>query len=223
MKAEMFGKKIRLLIMLFVILFAALACGQTPAGEEPETTADTQMPAEVREAIDATLQILPEPTETLPPQELTELPTEPAPAIEGCKAKTEDTAEALAVALQEALLARDIAVLQESFMNNPMAIGYWLGEGVIRSPAEMASELNVSLLPGDTSGLTFMTNREDFPPLGGIAPETMFGPGVEVSTVIYSEGWGADGQGGALLFIARDGCGAYYWHGLAISHVHFDK
>jgi hypothetical protein len=152
-----------------------------------------------------------------------EPPPEPVPAAEGCMVKSVDTAEGLAISLQEALLARDIAGLQDIYINDPMIIGYWQGEGTIKSPAEIASELNGSLLPSDTSGLIFTTNREDFPPLGGIAPEIMFGSHVEVTLVIYSEGWGADGLGGALIFIARDGCGAYYWHGLAISHGNFDQ
>lgn len=154
---------------------------------------------------------------------INELPTDPVAAVEGCMATSMDTPDGLALALHEALLARDIAGLQDNYMNDPMTTGYWGRGGALRNPDEMATELSVSLLPSDTSGLTFTTNREDFPPLGGIAPETMFGPDVEVSLVIYSEGWGADGLGGVLLFIARDECGAYYWHGLALSHGNFDQ
>jgi hypothetical protein len=54
-------------------------------------------------------------------------------------------------------------------------------------------------------------------------PENMYGPNVKVTRVVYSEGWGVDGQDSALLYFAQDQCGGYYWHGLVFSHGHFDK
>jgi hypothetical protein len=86
----------------------------------------------------------------------------------------------------------------------------------------MFGELANVHLPPDPSGLTFTTNREEFPPLAGTPPELMFGPDVDVALVIYSEGWGQAGLGAALLYIARDECGMYYWHGMVVAHEHFD-
>jgi hypothetical protein len=51
----------------------------------------------------------------------------------------------------------------------------------------------------------------------------MFGPDVNVAEIIYSEGWGEDGKGAALLYIARDEAGKFYWHGMVFSFGLFDK
>ncbi len=66
-------------------------------------------------------------------------------------------------------------------------------------------------------------DQSRFPPLGGQPPRGLFGPGANIVTVIYSESWGRNGAGAALLFIARNQSGAYYWHGLIYSDGHFDK
>jgi hypothetical protein len=54
-------------------------------------------------------------------------------------------------------------------------------------------------------------------------PEQMFGPDVDILEVVYSEGWGPDRQGAALLYIAKGSAGNIYLHGLVYSHQHFDK
>jgi hypothetical protein len=41
--------------------------------------------------------------------------------------------------------------------------------------------------------------------------------------ILFSEGWGEDGLGTALLYFAQDECGGYYWYGLAYSRGHFDQ
>ena len=41
--------------------------------------------------------------------------------------------------------------------------------------------------------------------------------------VIYSEGWGLDGQGSALLYFVRDDSGRLVWQALLYSFGHFDK
>ena len=51
----------------------------------------------------------------------------------------------------------------------------------------------------------------------------MFGQNEKVAEIIYSEGWGADGQGTALLYFGQDTCEGYYWHGLVYSFGQFDK
>lgn len=110
------------------------------------------------------------------------------------------------------------------FINDPFVIGYWGSEGVTLNPDQVATELANSLYAaGEPGGMSFTTDREAFPPLAGIPPETMFGPLVKVEEVVYSEGWGLDKLGSALLYFAQDDCGGYYWHGLVFSNTHFDK
>jgi hypothetical protein len=147
------------------------------------------------------------------------------PALPGsdlCVANSADSAESLSLGLQEALMTNNTGSLVYDYMNDPFVIGYWGSEGALRSPQDMFGELANALLPHPASGLTFTTDRAAFPPLAGMPPEVMFGPDVDVATVIYSEGWGQDGLGAALLYIARDDCGMYYWYGMVFSREHFD-
>jgi len=130
--------------------------------------------------------------------------------------------EALACSIQEALLARDIAALP-TLMADPFATGYWASEGLSRTAEEAAAELDQYRLPADTNSLTFTTDRTQFPPLMGIPPEAMFGPDVSVAMVIYSEGWGPDGLGSALLFVIEQPDGTYVWNGILVSFEKFDK
>ena len=112
----------------------------------------------------------------------------------------------------------------DNYINDPFIIGYWGSEGVTLSPDQVASELANSLYAAsDPGGMTFTTDRAEFPPLAGMPPESMFGPDVSVAQIVYSEGWGQDKLGAALLYFAQDECGGYYWHGLVFSNAHFDK
>jgi hypothetical protein len=138
-----------------------------------------------------------------------------------CQDIEADSAEALACDIQAALLSRDMQTLA-SLMRDPFTIGYWGSEGRWASPMDMVNELSRSRLPADASGLTFTTDRNNFPPLHGMPPERMFGPDVDVALIVYSEGWGGEGQGAALLYIVRDGM-AYRWDSMVYAHVHFDK
>jgi len=130
--------------------------------------------------------------------------------------------EVLACDIQNALLARDMVVLSD-LMADPFAIGYWRSEGLSLTAEEAAAELDQSRLPADTSSLTFTIDRAQFPPLMSMPLEGMFGPDVEVVGVVYSEGWGVDGLGAALIYITEPTDGAYAWHGIVLSSEKFDK
>jgi hypothetical protein len=138
-----------------------------------------------------------------------------------CEGVFVDTALSLACQVQDALMARDIDQLR-SLMKDPFAIGYWQSEGVESSPDAASAELDRYRLPADASGLTFTTDRSQFPPLFGMPPENMFGPDANVELVVYSEGWGTDGFGAALLFISHTDGGSYDWHGMVVAPAHFD-
>ena len=139
-----------------------------------------------------------------------------------CQAVEANSAAALACDIQNALLSRDMAAL-ETLMTNPFTIGYWQSEGRIGSPAEITKELDQYLLPADTSGLTFTVDREKFPYMYGMPPENMFGPDLNVVLVIYSQGWGQDEQGEAMLLIAENANGEYYWHGMIHAGLGFER
>ena len=139
-----------------------------------------------------------------------------------CEGVAHGSPESLACEVQTALLAHDMQNLP-SFMADPFTIGYWGSEGGWASPEDMVRELDNARLPQDTSGLTFTTDRALFPPLAGAPPEQMFGPDLNPSLLVYSEGWGPDGLGAAILYLIEDDSGASHWSNLAYSHKHFDR
>jgi hypothetical protein len=123
----------------------------------------------------------------------------------------------------DSIRSRNLAAAP-SWMADPFIIGYWGSEGREDSPFGIIEELQTSRLPQDPSTpMTFTLDREAFPPLAGMPVEVMFGPDDDVALVIYSEGWGLDGQGAALLYFAEDAEGELYWYALVYSETHFDK
>jgi hypothetical protein len=141
----------------------------------------------------------------------------------GCLTAVAGTAESVACNVMDGIRSRNTAALP-SFMADPFIIGYWRSEGISVTPAKAIAELSNALLPVDPGAhlLTFTTDRSQFPSLLDMPVEGMFGPDVAIAHIIYSEGWGLDGQGAALIFIAHNEDG-FYWHGLIFSFEHFDK
>jgi hypothetical protein len=143
----------------------------------------------------------------------------------GCRTTVaERTSEWVACNIMDGLISRNTAALP-GFMADPFVIGYWRSEGVSLTPDEAIAEMSNSMLPADPAvyPLAFTVDRNAFPPLQGIPVEGLFGPDVAIAHIIYSEGWGLDGQGAVLIFIAQNPSGGFYWHGLVYSFEHFDK
>jgi hypothetical protein len=102
------------------------------------------------------------------------------------------------------------------FIGNPFVIGYWQSEGVAIPRDQAYQQLTEQYLPSPDE-VIIISDRDEYPDLFGIAVENMFGPDVDVATTIYSKGWGPDGQGEAILYIARcqdDTHDAYFWYGI---------
>jgi hypothetical protein len=149
---------------------------------------------------------------------------EPGEAAElDCSAPADGTAEWVACNVADGIRSRNLSTLH-SYMADPFLLGYWGSEARSAPPDDITAELAQDRLPADPSTpMTFTADRSQFPPLAGQPPETMFGPAVNVAMVIYSEGWGEDGLGAALLYIAQNDAGGYYLHGMVYSPAHFDK
>jgi hypothetical protein len=156
-------------------------------------------------------------------------PPEPLNFNEGqttdCGVHSFTSLEFLTDTVTSSLQNRDIGTLVYSgFVNEPFLVGYWQSEGVSLDPLQVGSTLANQFFPPDPSTLTFTTNRDEFPPLFGIPPESMFGPDYTVAEIHYSEGWGPKGQGAALLYYMQDSCGGYFWHGMVYAgNSHFDR
>ncbi len=122
--------------------------------------------------------------------------------------------------VQDSLLTASTQALG-SYMAETFLIGYWQSEGVELSREAATLEVQ-QMLPANPSQLTFTTDRNLFPGLNGVTPEQLVNPEINIAEVIYSEGWGTDQQGKALLYIAQDDSGKYYFYGMVFSYQPFD-
>lgn len=146
-----------------------------------------------------------------------------ASAALGCLTAAESTLEWTACNVMDGIRSSNLSALH-TFMTDPFALGYWGSEGRLASPEEVTAELDQDRLPADASlPLTFTAERSAFPPLAGQPPEGLFGPGQEIALILYSEGWGPQGAGAALLYFTRQASGEYRWSALAYSDQHFDR
>jgi hypothetical protein len=153
------------------------------------------------------------------------------PAIElsenntACGLDSFKSLEFLTQAVQEGLQDRNTGGLRWDYLiHDPFVVGYWGAEATTISADAFATELANSLYAaGEPGGMTFSTDRAAFPPLAGTPPDQLLPPEAPFVELIYSEGWGTDQAGAALLYFAEDKCGGFYWHGLVFSTTHFDK
>jgi hypothetical protein len=123
-------------------------------------------------------------------------------------------------ALTKALDERDWAALQAQ-MGDQFIIGYWRSEGVTLSPQEAIEQLQTNLVSADAT-LTYTTDESQFPSLDGILLESTWGPDVNVVQSIFSQGWGQDGEGEAILAVAAQPDGSTYWYGMIYAPAGFD-
>ncbi|MCS6846168.1 MAG: hypothetical protein RMN52_00465 [Anaerolineae bacterium] len=110
--------------------------------------------------------------------------------------------------LEQALTARDFDALK-ALMGESFVIGYWRSEGVTLTPDEAVAELRRTQL-GMTTSLVF----SDVPNLPEVQLPRDIGPGLALADAIFVRGWHSDGNGEAILLLARTEDGRVHWHGL---------
>ena len=84
-------------------------------------------------------------------------------------------------------------------------------------PAELVKRMQSRLLPDTSRTPVFIPDADITSILGANAPTTL-GPGLIVVRVLYSQGWGDDGKGEAVLYISELPDKSFAWYGLL-----FDK
>lgn len=133
--------------------------------------------------------------------------------------------EYLTQAVQKGLQDRNTGGLRWDWLiHDPFVVGYWGSESTAKSADAFATELANSLYAAaEPGGMTFTSDPAIFPPFAGTPPNQLLPPEAPFVQLIYSEGWGTDQAGAALLYFAKDECGGFYWHGLVFSSTHFDK
>lgn len=105
-------------------------------------------------------------------------------------------------------------------LDNPSGIGYYLSEGGEYAPNDLVDQLALNLLPAGNGALFNATNdSSEFPPDGGYPWFDWMGP--ESIAMIYTTGWGDDGNGEAFLYLKEDSCGGIIWHATLYSGFGF--
>jgi len=135
------------------------------------------------------------------------------------------SAESVACNIQDGLRSRNISALR-SYMPDPFFVAYWRSEGISDTPdaiLSMLPDLYNFNDPDYTPKLTFTTDRSQFPQSVAQAPERLVSPETNIVLVVYSQGWGQDGQGEALIYIAQDASGNSYWPGMIYSFMPFEN
>lgn len=120
--------------------------------------------------------------------------------------------------LVDALNRRDYE-LQKSLMDESFMIGYWLSEGTNNTPDAAIEQLQKNLL-GSTSPITADYSK-NLSELLGTDPSTILGPNVLEASPVFASGFGLEGKDEAILFVAKQPDGNWYWHGLLFAKDRF--
>lgn len=113
-------------------------------------------------------------------------------------------AEAFMAALKIALEAKDYLTLQALMHPDSFVIGFYLSEGLNLTPERAVEQLEANYLgPGDVA------LREDVDSFGLLEGRASFGPSVIM--VLYSTGWGEEGEDDAFLIFEEPEDGQFYW------------
>jgi uncharacterized protein YgiM (DUF1202 family) len=113
--------------------------------------------------------------------------------------------------LVDALNRRDYE-LQKSLMDESFMIGYWLSEGTNNTPDAAIEQLQKNLL-NSTSPITADYSK-NLTELLGADPATILGSNVLEASAVFVSGFGVEGNDEAILFVAKQPEGGWYWHGL---------
>lgn len=98
-----------------------------------------------------------------------------------------------------------------ALMGNPFTLAFWRSEGLLLAPEEAVGQLQTNYLSANST-VQFVDDADIPTLLDGDDP--LLNPSVDMAAALFSTGWGQDGQGEAILFIARATTGNYYWHGI---------
>jgi hypothetical protein len=120
--------------------------------------------------------------------------------------------------LVTALNARDYVQLR-GLLGNPFMIAYWLSEGTSNTPDQAIEQLQLNLLNSSTPIVP--DESQDLTALLGMDPVTIAGPEATEVTPLLTSGWGPEGKDQAILFLARDAGGQWYWYGLLFAQGGF--
>lgn len=134
------------------------------------------------------------------------------PALASAPADEGVSPDAFTASLIGALVSRNDAALLE-MMGDPFVWASWSGEGEELAPPDALQRLHDELL-SESLGLTFVAPIVIDEWMRGADPLALWPPEVQPVTVIGVGGLGVTGEGQAILVVAQDADGAFYWYSL---------
>jgi len=144
-----------------------------------------------------------------------ETSTEPAPTEEPAASTGDNVAirQQFEQSVMRAVVERDFEAMP-ALMSDPFTISGWQAGGAQWTPAEAVAQLQATFYPPEGSTVSFGGPQPDLSALLGQNPADFFGGGV---SFLYSVGWGAAGNGEAILVIDATEEGVLCWRSILIA------
>jgi photosystem II stability/assembly factor-like uncharacterized protein len=160
----------------------------------------------VTAAVDSTNLILESDENNNTRSEMVPVPTPPLP----CVSLTE-----LAQTIVDALNAKNFDATRIR-MGTTFTMAFWQSQGISLTPDEAVQQLQLNYI-GPATVLTHNPDKDLTALLGGVSPYTVMGLDAANSLAFYVSGWGLDGKGEAILYMAMQTDGNPYWHGVLVA------
>lgn len=226
----MSGKLVFNKVFMMLMLVLLSACGTTATEPVAETTVtpvaemDTSTTPTTTAANEAPAGVttVPAVVVNMPTATATTSVDAPGSGAGGTPITAEGEATSLAefeALLMDAIRDRNYDLLRLT-MDESFGIASWRGEGRPWPAAEAIDWLRENyLLP--TSTITFPAPQPDLNALLGMDPLGVWGHEDNLVRAVYSQDWGPDGQGEAILVIARTPEGVFYWYSILAAPLGF--
>lgn len=125
--------------------------------------------------------------------------------------------------LRQAVEANDFDVLRGSMDDSLFVIAFWPGNSL---PPMLADDAIGQLRNMYMSGGPIRFPEPDAPlseMLNGQNPLHVFQSDAQVVDVLFSQGWGPEGMGEAMLFVAQRADGSFWWYSIIIAPNGFPR
>lgn len=195
------------------LLLSVLACGPagaaTPTQPPAAPTATAAPPTEVQ------------PTAAPATDQPTQAPTQDGSGAGGTPISATGgtgTLEGFRQAVLDNLISRNYQFLLYT-MNDPFTIDAWQGGGGTLAPNDATSKLQTDLLPPDNV-ITYNLDK-DVTAILGKSPQDAIGPDAHIVDAVWTDGWGKDGKGQAIIFISQGADGVFAWWGIIYAQQGF--
>lgn len=125
--------------------------------------------------------------------------------------------------LRDAVAAADFAAMRGLMADELFVIAFWPGNSLPPMPADdgLAQLRNLHMtggpirFPEPEAPLSEMLGNQD--------PLHIFQSDVQVVDVLFSQGWGDEGLGEAMLFVAQRPDGSFWWYSIIIAPTGFPR